>query len=206
MVESATIPRRTEVLVIGAGVAGLSCAARLQRRGHRVHVLEASDDVGGRIRTDEVDGFKLDRGFQVILTAYRELHDLIDLSVLDLRSFEPGSMVWTGSRLETLGDPYRSPASILESVRASVGSVGDKMKFARLRSRLLDQDPEECFRGSDRSTLEELERLGFSEGFIDAFFRPFLGGLFLGRELETSARLLFPAPSRKRRARDRLGS
>ncbi|MDX1648132.1 MAG: NAD(P)/FAD-dependent oxidoreductase [Longimicrobiales bacterium] len=182
-------PRRSQALVAGAGLSGLSCAALLVERGVDVHVIEADDDVGGRIRTDAVDGFKLDRGFQVLLTAYDELGAHLDVDDLDLRAFRAGSMVWTGSRLETLGDPYRNPSDVISTLGARVGSVGDKMRIAALRRRLLATDPEECFTGPDRSTQEELEALGFSAAFIDAFFRPFLGGVFLDRDLETSAKL-----------------
>jgi phytoene dehydrogenase-like protein len=175
--------------VVGAGLSGLSCALLLERQGVDVHLLEASDDVGGRIRTDEVDGFLLDRGFQVLLTAYEEVESQIDLPRLDLRPFRPGSVVWTGSGLETLGDPFRNPASAVATLAARVGSVGDKMKIGRLRRRLLGRSPAECFQGPERSTQEELEALGFAPDFIDAFFRPFLGGVFLERGLETSASL-----------------
>lgn len=186
---SAPLPERADVLVVGAGLSGLACARILLERGVDVHVAEASDGVGGRVRTDEVQGFLLDRGFQVLLTAYQEVQDQVGLDRLDLRSFGPGSLVWTGSSLERLGDPWRDPSSALASLRAKVGTLGDKMKVASLRRRLLDLEPAECFGGEDRTTREELEALGFSEDFIRRFFTPFLGGVFLERELTTSARL-----------------
>lgn len=189
MIHDAPLPDSPETLVVGAGLAGLSCASLLARRGVGVHVVDASDAVGGRIRTDEVGGFKLDRGFQVILTAYEELGEQVDLERLDLRAFRPGSMVWSGSRLETLGDPYRNPSSAISTLGAQVGSMSDKMKVAALRRRLVGRTAADCLRGPDRSTAEELEAAGFSPDFIDTFFRPFLGGVFLERDLETSARL-----------------
>lgn len=186
---SSPLPAATDVLVIGAGLAGLSAARLLTQRGLDVHVVDASDAVGGRVRSDEVDGFILDRGFQVLLTAYDELQAQVDLDGLDLAAFQPGSVIWTGQRLETLGDPYRNPSSAISTLGAQVGTMTDKMKVATLRRRLLGRSAEDSFEGPDRSTLEELRALGFSEGFIDAFFRPFLGGVFLERGLETSARL-----------------
>lgn len=183
------LPDSPHTLVVGAGLAGLSCASLLAKRGMDVHVLDASDGVGGRIRTDEVGGFKLDRGFQVLLTAYEELGEQVDLERLDLRAFRPGSMIWTGSRLETLGDPYRNPSSAISTLGAQVGSMSDKMKVAALRRRLVGRTATECLEGPDRSTEEELEAAGFSSDFIDTFFRPFLGGVFLERDLETSSRL-----------------
>lgn len=189
MIRSAPLRQHADVLVVGAGLAGLACARRLHRQGVDVHVVEASDGIGGRVRTDEIDGFRLDRGFQVLLTAYEELRESVDLERLDLRPFRAGSVVWTGTRLETLGDPYRNPASAISTLGAQVGTMTDKMKVASLRRRLLARTPESCFEGEDRSTLEELRESGFSDSFIDAFFRPFLGGVFLERELETSAKL-----------------
>jgi len=189
MTDSTTLPGRADVLVIGAGLSGLACAGLLRRAGVDVHVVDASDTVGGRVRTDEVDGFLLDRGFQVLLTAYEEVQAQVDLARLDVRAFRPGSLVWNGQALQTMGDPFRDPASALASMGAKVGSLGDKMKVASLRRDLLAKSPGACFEGPERSTQEELEALGFSAAFIDTFFRPFLGGVFLERSLETSASL-----------------
>jgi len=75
------------VLVVGAGLSGLTCALRLHQAGIPVHVIEASDGVGGRVRTDQVDGFLLDRGFQVYLSAYPQAGELLDLEALELQAF-----------------------------------------------------------------------------------------------------------------------
>jgi phytoene dehydrogenase-like protein len=182
-------PQEAEVLVIGAGLAGLTCAKVLHAAAVDVHVVEASDGIGGRIRTDELDGFLLDRGFQVILTAYEELAAHVDLPELDLRAFSPGSLVWNGEKMVRLSDPWREPAAALSSLRAPLGTFKDKMIVANLRRKLMSKPPEAAFHGPDRSTQAELEGLGLSEGFIDTFFRPFLGGVFLERALETSAHL-----------------
>ena len=183
------VPSDAEVVVVGAGLAGLSCAQQLKAEGLHVHVLDASDAVGGRIRTDEKDGFLLDRGFQVILTAYEELKAQVDVSSLDPRPFKAGSVVWNGEALQTMSDPFRNPGDALASIRAKVGSFQDKLKVAVLRQRLMKAPPAACFEGEDRTTQEELESQGFSPEFIDSFFRPFLGGVFLERELDTSAHL-----------------
>ncbi len=189
MTDTSALPPSPDVLVIGAGLSGLAAARQLVERGVHVHVVDAADEVGGRIRTDDVDGFRLDRGFQVLLTAYEELQAHVDLERLDLAPFKAGSMIWSGKRLETLGDPYRNPSSAISTLGAQLGTMADKMKVASLRHRLLGRSPEEAIEGPDRSTLEELEALGFSGDFIDSFFRPFLGGVFLERDLATSARL-----------------
>ena len=190
MAKSGSLPKNEiEVLVVGAGLSGLSCARILHAAGVDVHVLEGSDDVGGRIRTDRLDGFLLDRGFQVLLTAYEELRSQVDLQALELKAFRPGSVIWNGNKLVHLSDPWREPTAAFSSLRAPVGTLKDKLTVAGLRRRLLSKPPEACFEGTDRSTQEELERLGLSKGFIDAFFRPFLGGVFLERALETSSHL-----------------
>jgi phytoene dehydrogenase-like protein len=186
---SMDLPDRTDVWVVGAGLAGLSCARLLAAAGVDVHVLEASDGVGGRVRTDLVDGFLLERGFQILLTAYDEVQRQIDLPRLDLRPFGSGSLVWNGKGLQNLSDPWRDPLVAVAALRASVGSLADKLKVVRLRARLLAAEPDELLAGPDRTTLEELRAEGFSGEFIDGFFRPFLGGVFLERKLETSARL-----------------
>lgn len=189
MAESAPFPSRADVLVVGAGLAGLACARILNGAGVNVHVLEASDGIGGRVRTDRVDGFLLDRGFQVLLTAYEELQIQVDLEALDLRPFRPGSLIWDGRKMVHLSDPWREPASAFSALRAPVGTFKDKMTVAALRHRALSRPPSWCFEGDDRSTQEELTRMGLSPDFIDLFFRPFLGGVFLERALETSSHL-----------------
>jgi len=190
MIQSSPLPSSSKVLVVGAGLSGLSCARVLAGAGWDVHVVEASDGIGGRVRTDEVDGFLLDRGFQVLLTAYDELRSQVDLRGLELKHFKPGSLIWDGESLVHLSDPWRSPGSAFSALRSPVGTLRDKMTVAGLRHRLLSKPPEACFEGTDRSTREELAALGLSDEFVRTFFRPFLGGVFLENALDTST-LLF---------------
>lgn len=181
--------KRSNVIVVGAGLSGLSCARHLHDRGIDVAVVDQADAVGGRIRTDEMDGFLLDRGFQVMLTAYDELQNVPNLDSLALKAFAPGSVIWSGRGLERLTDPFRSPSGLAASIRARTGTLSDKLRVAKLRLRLLSSSVDAIFEGPERSTLEELRAEGFSEQFIDQFFRPFLGGVFLERALDTSASL-----------------
>lgn len=181
-----TTPR---VLVIGAGLAGLSCARKLDSAGLDVRVFEASDDVGGRVRTDRVGGFLLDRGFQVLLTAYPECRRQLDYASLDLHSFFPGVAVRLHGRFHTVADPWREPLAGLRGALSPVGSLGDKLRVARLRRRLLATDLERVFSRSERTTLEALQEEGFSSSIIESFFRPFLCGIFLEGDLQTSSRM-----------------
>src|SRR5271169_5004529 len=178
-----------DVIVVGAGVSGLVAALELKRRGFNVQVLEASDDVGGRVRTDEVDGFLLDRGFQVLLTAYPEARRCLDFEALDLREFEPGAIVHHDGRFRTISDPIRRPRKILPSAFSPIGTVNDKLLIARLRGEVLDAEIDQVLSAPEVPTIADLRDFGFSEKIIERFFRPFLGGIFLDPELATSNRM-----------------
>jgi len=179
----------TRVVIIGAGLAGLACAVRLHEAGFQPLILEAAADVGGRVRTENVAGFLLDRGFQVMLTAYPEANRLLDLQALDLQRFAPGALIRHGSGLHVFADPWRRPADTMATLRAPIGGFGDKLRVGRLRSRVGAGTVEDVFRRPERTTLEALRDAGFSAAIVDGFFRPFLGGVFLERDLRTSSRM-----------------
>lgn len=153
---------RPEVVVVGAGLAGLACALRLHEEGARVRVLEASDGVGGRVRSDLVEGFRLDRGFQVLLTAYPETRRVLDYGSLDLRRFLPGALVWRAGRFHELSDPWRRPERAWRSLTAGVGSLADRVRIARFRGRVRRGPLEELFRRPETSAAERLSAEGFS--------------------------------------------
>ena len=118
--------------MVGAGLAGLACAQDLARAGVECVVLEASDGVGGRVRTDAVDAYLLDRGFQILLTAYPEVRRRLDLAALDLRTFEPGAVVRVGGTFHRVADPVRRPLQIGSTLAAPIGTLGDKVRLARM--------------------------------------------------------------------------
>jgi phytoene dehydrogenase-like protein len=178
-----------DVFIVGAGLAGLCCARELQAKGVSFQILEASDGIGGRVRTDEVDGFLLDRGFQVLLTAYPEAIRSLDYSRLDLKPFLPGILSWYAGRLNKLVDPWRMPGAWTEAFRSEFGTLADKLRIARLRGRLRRTSIENIFRRPERTTKEALVVEGFSSELIHHFFRPFLGGILLDGDLKSSSRM-----------------
>ena len=184
-----SLPAQCDVVVVGAGLAGLAAARVLHEAGHDVHVVEASDAVGGRVRTDEVDGFRLDRGFQVILTAYPELDRQFDVAGLDLRAFDPGALVWTKGRGHVVSDPFRRPSTLVSTALAPVGSPLDKARIALLRRRVRHGRAADLLRGTDVTTRQELEREGFSSTMMQRFFRPLVGGIQLDPDLTASRRM-----------------
>jgi phytoene dehydrogenase-like protein len=178
-----------DVLIIGAGLAGLACARHLADAGVSFQIMEASDGIGGRVRTDEVDGFLLDRGFQVLLTAYPEAQRTLDYHALDLKKFTPGAFSWFAGSMNKLVDPWRTPGGWGEAMRSDFGGFLDKLRILRLRSRLRATSIEQIFARPERSTKDCLAAAGFSQEFIHRFFRPFFGGILLDGELKSSSRM-----------------
>jgi phytoene dehydrogenase-like protein len=170
----------SDAIVVGAGAAGLTCARTLSEAGLRVQVVEAADGVGGRVRTDAVDGFLLDRGFQVLPTAYPEARRVLDYARLDLRLFARGAIVRAGGRFRRVTDPRQSPLGALRSLAGGVVSPRDVPAILRL------------LRGSQAETTaaDALRQAGVSPRLVEQLFRPFLRGVFLEPDLVTSSRLL----------------
>ncbi|MDF3301320.1 NAD(P)/FAD-dependent oxidoreductase [Streptomyces tropicalis] len=177
-----------DVLVIGAGVAGLACARDLLGSGLTVRVLEASDGVGGRMRSDRVDGFVVDRGFQVFNTSYPQVRRRLTLRDLWLRPFTPGVLVHTGRGRLRFTDPTRRPRTLPDLLPGRLAGPRDLVALGLLSGRDLLAPVDRIKRAADRTTRTELASAGFSDTFVERFFRPFLSGVFLEDELETSGR------------------
>ena len=190
-----TVSTQFDVVVIGAGLSGLAAARQIQQSGLSVVVLESSDAVGGRVRTDNVDGFLLDRGFQVLLTAYPELATQVDMDALDLQAFDPGALVWLQSKNggpgkgHVVSDPFRKPSTLFATTFAPIGSVIDKLRIVVLRLRVLRGAAPNLLRNIDMSTLDALRSAGFSHRMIKTFFTPLFGGVQLDPQLATSRRM-----------------
>ncbi|MHB8657406.1 MAG: NAD(P)/FAD-dependent oxidoreductase [Solirubrobacteraceae bacterium] len=178
-----------EVVIVGAGLAGLSCARELAGAGVAVRVLEAGDAVGGRVRTDRIEGFLLDRGLQILLCAYPSARAALDLPALRLRPFYPGAIVLSDGELHRLADPLRHPAAAFRSAGSSLTSLADVAALARLVARSRGS-VSELFSRPETTAEQALEGAGVSRSLLERFFRPFLGGAFLDLELRTSSRML----------------
>ena len=188
-----TIPNPTaappvDVIVIGAGLAGLACAKDLVAAGLTVRLLEAADAPGGRIRTDVIDGFRLDRGFQVLLTDYPEARRVLDYEALSLKNFASGALVRHAGKLHRFADPSREFGKALAFAFDPVIPLGDKLRVRSLRSDCLRSNDTDLFTEAEESTREYLRGRGFTPAIIERFFEPFFGGVFLERNLTTSSR------------------
>lgn len=178
-----------DVAIAGGGLAGLCCAVRLEQAGLSVQLLEAEDAPGGRIRTDHVDGFRLDRGFQILLTGYPEVVQHFDMKSLRLRPFAKGALVRQGGRFHHFSDPFRGSLGAALSIAIDpVVTIGDKLRVARLRHLVNQGEPADLFKRPEVTTRRFLEEYGFSSKMMERFFAPFLAGIFLEHQLMTSSR------------------
>lgn len=179
---------KPDVIVIGAGLAGLACALTLRDRGLEPLILEAAAGVGGRVRTDRRQGFLLDRGFQVLQTWYPEAQRWLDYDRLDLRPFYPGAQVRTGGRWHRVSDVWRQPARLPEMLVSPIGTLGDKLRLLKLRLDCLSGSLEELYGRPESLALARLRDRGFSPRIIERFFKPFFSGVFFEPELAVSSR------------------
>ncbi|PGH42208.1 amine oxidase [Micromonospora sp. WMMA1996] len=193
----------TDVVIVGGGLAGLAAARRLQRAGVPWRLLESADRLGGRVATDEVDGFLLDRGFQVLNTAYPRLGGLVDLDTLNLGWFTSGVLVRRGDRLERLVNPLREPTGAPGALTAGVGSLRDRLRLAALAAGCAGLPVGRLLTAPETSTETALRRAGLSDAIIEELLRPFLSGVLLDRELATSSHVF--AVILRSFARGRLG-
>ena len=175
-----------DTVIIGAGLAGLACARRLQDAGRSFLVCESADRVGGRVASDVCGGFRLDRGFQVLLTAYPEARRLLNYEALDLRRFYPGARVRHGGKWHQVADPFRHPIDGLCGAFNPIGSFSDKLRVGWSRLGGFDFS----HHAADLTSLQALRAEGFSESMIERFFRPFLSGVFLENQLATTVKKL----------------
>jgi len=183
-----------DCIIVGAGLAGLACARELSKAGRSVLVCEAGDRAGGRVATDVLEGFRIDRGFQVYLEGYQEGRRQLDLAALRFGWFEPGALVVDGGRLREVSDPWRRPLAAVKSLLSGTVGIADGLRTARLRSALLKEfragrlDPQLPVASGERSTRDRLVASGFSDAFIARFFAPFFGGTYQSPRSQSASR------------------
>ena len=170
------MPVDSEVIVVGAGLAGLVCAATLQRQGLDVRLLEAADEVGGRVRTQVVDGFRCDVGFQLLNPAYPAVRRLVDVEALRLQGFAAGVRVRHGGRTSVLGDPRREPGLLLATLRSGLLDPRDLAGLARWAGPVL-LDPQRSLRGLDLPLRDALDAAGVTGRLRRQVLEPFLAGV-----------------------------
>jgi phytoene dehydrogenase-like protein len=179
-----------DVVIVGGGLAGLAAARRLDRAGIDWLLVEASDRLGGRVATDLVDGWRLDRGFQVLNTAYPRVPALVDIDALDMRYFTSGVLVRRAGALHRLENPLRNPLSAPQTLNSGVGTLADRVKFGALATRCATASPARLLGAPETTAQEMLRRAGLSHRIIEEVLRPFLSGVFGDRALETSSHVL----------------
>ena len=177
------------ITIIGAGISGLTAAVYLHRKGFDVKIIEATERAGGRIKTDVVNGFLLDRGFQVLLTEYPETKALLDYEKLNLKRFLPGAIVLYDDGIFEIADPFRRLSATLATILAPVGSLKDKINTFFLKHKLLNISVSNIFNEPETNTLTKLKKYGFSDKMIERFYKPFFSGIFLENDLSTSSKM-----------------
>ncbi|MBN3519420.1 FAD-dependent oxidoreductase [Algoriphagus lutimaris] len=181
--------KEQKIYIIGAGLSGLVAAIELEKAGFSPIILESTDQVGGRMKTDQVDGFLLDHGFQVLLTAYPEVNRYLNLPALNLKNFDPGAVIFDEKDSYIISDPLRNPLKVVGMAFSRVGTFLDKVKMFSLTQELKKKPVEDIFEEPSIPTLQYLKNYGFSDQIINNFFKPFFRGIFLEKHLNTSARM-----------------
>ena len=178
-----------KVHIVGGGVSGLVAAQVLEKHGAIPIIIEATDRVGGRLKTDIIDGFQLDRGFQVLLSSYSAAKKYLDYKALELQELRAGSCIFINGKQKFFGDPLRDFTLFFPTLFSGIGNMSDKIKIAKLNFRLQKKTIAEIFEGDEITTKQYLDNLGFSKNIIQNFFLPFFSGIFLENSLKTPSRM-----------------
>lgn len=179
---------KEKIVIIGAGVSGLVAAINLEKAGFSPTLIDQTDRVGGRVKTDYRDGLQFDHGFQVLLKSYPAAQKYLDYDLLDLQEFYPGSCIFQNQKKYTIGDPSRNFSLLLPTLFAGIGSLSDKIKVLQLSNSVKKKSLDDIFLAPEQTSLDYLRSKGFSEQIIQNFFKPFFTGIFLEDQLQTSSR------------------
>ena len=180
-----------KTIIVGGGISGLTAAYYLQKAGKDYCILESTDRIGGRVKTDHLEGYNLDHGFQVFLTAYPEAKQVLDYSKLNLKAFDPGAILLRKEgKIDYIGDPLRQFSSLIPTLSTNAASLTDKLKILKLKQQLRKKTIEEIFSNQDLPTKKVLrDEYGFSATMISDFLQPFYAGIFLESQLSTSRKM-----------------
>lgn len=178
-----------KIHIIGGGISGLIAAQVLEENGYTSTIIEATDRVGGRVKTDMIDNYPLDHGFQVLLTAYPAAKKYLDFTSLELQNFLPGAYIFKDKKQVVIGDPLRNISLLFPTILSGIGNFSDKIKILQLNTTLKAKTISSIFLSKEQTTLSYLKDIGFSSGMINDFFIPFFSGIFLETELQTSSRM-----------------
>ncbi|MDJ0622650.1 MAG: NAD(P)/FAD-dependent oxidoreductase [Desulfocapsaceae bacterium] len=179
-----------DAVIIGAGISGLTCANYLQRHQKSYIIVDADKRIGGRIKTDTVNGFKLDHGFQVLQTGYPEARRTLDYKALNLMKFPAGVAVRSNGKFHMIADPRYHFRHLYSTISSPIGTFKDRLLMLRLARTVSSCPFAELFSQPEEKTIDFLSHYGFSEGFINRFFVPFFAGACLDREITASSRVL----------------
>ena len=175
--------------IIGAGISGLTAAQVLEKKGFYPVVLEATDRVGGRVKTEVVNGHQMDHGFQVLLTGYPAAQRYLNYEKLNLQKIAPGAAIFKNKKQIIIGDPLRDLFFLLPTLLSGIGNFQDKIKILQLNAELKKKSLLAIFSTPTEKTSTYLTKFGFSKNMISDFFKPFFSGIFLETKLETSSRM-----------------
>ena len=184
---SSPLASHSDIIILGAGPAGLACALKCQQLGREYLLIEGSNRVGGRLGSLYEDGYIFDLGFQVYNSAYVNTNRLLDLDELNLKYFKPGAAVHYGNSFQIVSDPLRDISKVFSTIFSNITTVSDKLKILSLKNSLSNYNIEED-KTDDITTLRFLKQYGFSEKMIDNFFIPFFSGIFHEKTLDTSSK------------------
>ena len=175
--------------IVGAGISGLIAASILEKKGFAITIYEQTERAGGRVKTDNIEGFRMDHGFQVLLDAYPLAKKYLDMDALYLQPFHSGAVIFKEGKQNTLGDPLRNLSLLIPTLFSTIGTFSDKLKIVALYLELKKTDVTAIFKSEETTSLQYLRNKSFSEDIISNFFTPFFSGIFLEPELKTSSRM-----------------
>ena len=176
-----------DVLIIGAGISGITCAAKCQEKNLDFILIEKDKRPGGRLGSIYEDGYTFDIGFQVFNSSYNITKSLLNLNQIKLQYFKPGALIHNDNHFEIISDPIRDIGQTFNTLFSSIPTLKDKLKILKLKFSLLNYSIEKD-RSEDTETRIYLQKFGFSENMINSFFSPFFAGVFLERKLNTSSK------------------